>query len=251
MNDSVCCGARYALIYGLSANPVHQGHIDLVTGALANLNNLGYEVAQTLIIPVYRRNPVGSHKDDLPGSFEQRVAMCEIAAQEVLNTYPKMHIHVNRIEAHLAKKSDNPNYSVETLTYLKEFALPDLNLIFLISIEIVSGAKPEFSQWYKTKTLLEITSLAVCPRPGFPVNQSYITALTNNGGHFILLDSVKTPDISSTLLRNWLQKGKNPLALAQEGLLPLSIAQYINKHNLYRNSKTNTQKTQFHHENSN
>jgi nicotinate (nicotinamide) nucleotide adenylyltransferase len=250
MNNPVCSGAHYALIYGLSANPVHQGHIDLVTGALDNLLNLGYDVAQTVIIPVYRRNPVGNIKDDLPETFEQRMKMCEIAAQEVLSTYPDIPISVSRVEAHLAKKSIAPNYTAETLTYLKSTVLTGLDLIFLIGSGIVSGKNPEFSQWHKTDTILKVTRLAVCPRPGFPINLPYINALTLNGGHFILLDNVKTPGISSTVLRERLQRGENPIALAEEGLIPLSIAQYLNEQELYQNNITSSKKAQFHHENS-
>ena len=250
MNNPVCCRARYALIYGLSANPVHQGHIELVIGALKNLSKLDYDVVQTLIVPVYRRNPVGTRKDDLPGTYKQRVRMCELAAQEMLNTHPETLISVSRIEAQLAMKSSSPNYTAETLTYLKNHVLTGLDLIFLISSEIISGENPELNQWYKTDTILKTTSFAVCPRPGFPLNQPYINALTENGGHFILLDGVKTPDISSTALRRRLQRGENPLTLAQEGLIPLSIAKYLSKLDLYQKINTKLKKTQFHHESS-
>jgi len=246
MKDAESSLARFALIYGLSANPVHQGHIDLLIGALVNLRNLGYEIAQTLIIPVYHRNPIGNRKNVLPETYEQRVTMCEIAAQEVLAAHPHIPISVSRVEAQLAMKSDEPNYTADTLTYLKAHVLT-LELIFVISSEIVSGENPEFSHWYQTDTILKVTRLAVCPRPGFPLNQHYINTLSPKGGHFILLDSIKTADISSTMVRRRLEIGENPLTLAQEGLIPLSIAHYLLTHNLYHNSKTTLKKPHFHH----
>ena len=250
MNKPVNTGIRCALIFGLSANPVHFGHIELVIGAYENLLDLGYNVAQILIIPVYRRNPVGNQKDDLPGTYEQRVSMCELAALEMCKINPNIDVSVSRLEAYLAQKSDNPNYTAETLTHLQSHGSPDLDLIFLISSELVSGVKPEFSQWYQTETILEVTSLAVCPRPGFCINQSYINKLTDNGGRFIILDNVQTPDISSAALRKRLQRGEDPLALAREDLIPLSIAQYHNEQELYQNNRTALKKTNFYHKNS-
>ncbi len=247
MKDTQNTPARYALIYGLSANPVHQGHVDLLIGTLLNLRNLGYGVAQTLIIPVYRRNPTGKHKDVLPKTFEQRVKMCEFAAQDVRAALPHIAISVSRVEAQLAVGNDKPNYTADTLTYLKTHDLPTHELIFVISSEIVSGPAPEFSHWYQTEIILKTAILAVGPRPGFPLNQAYIDSLSAQGGRIILLDSVKTPDISSTTLRHRLEKGESPLALAQEGFLPLSIAHYLQAHNYYQSNATSFKKAAFHH----
>lgn len=250
LKDIESTPARYALIYGLSANPIHQGHVDLLIGTLVNLQNLEYDVAQTLIIPVYRRNPTGNRKDVLPETFELRVKMCELAAQEVLAVLPHTPISVSRVEAHLAIKNDTPNYTADTLIHLKTHVLSTFKLIFVISSEIVSGENPEFSHWYQTETILKTAMLAVCPRPGFPLNQGYINSLSTQEGCFILLDGVETPDISSTTLRHRLEGGENPLTLAQEGLMPFSIAHYLNTHNLYQNSAIALNKAPFHHETS-
>jgi nicotinic acid mononucleotide adenylyltransferase len=247
MVESVNSPVRYALVYGLSANPLHQGHIDLMIGALINLQNLGYDIAQTLIIPVYRRNPVGNPKDVLPETYEQRTMMCEIAAQEVRAVIPHMPINVSRIEEYLAMQNDTPNYTAETLSYLKTQVLSELELIFLISSEIVSGEDPELRQWHHIDTILNLTRLAVCPRPGFPLNEHFIHGLSAKGGRFIVLNKVTTPDISSTFLRYRLQSGENPLALTKEGLIPLSIALYLKIHNIYFDRKITLDKAQFHH----
>ena len=246
MTDTENSSRHYALIFGLSANPVHQGHIDLLTGSLENLRYLGYDIAHILIVPVYRRNPVGISKSSLPKSYEQRVSMCEIAAQEVRSKFPDTIISVSRVEADLAKKSLTPNYTAETLTYLKTHDLNNFELIFIISSELVSGENPEFSQWYQTDTILTTARLAVCPRPGFPPNQNYINAQTKIGGCFIILDDVITPNISSTLIRQRLQKGEDPHVLAQEGWIPSSIAKYLVEHNLYLKCRI-AHKNQFHH----
>jgi nicotinic acid mononucleotide adenylyltransferase len=173
--------------------------------------------------------------------------MCELAATEVRKSLPETQISVSRVEAELAMKSKGPNYTAETLTHLKRHNLSGVKPIFLISSEIVSGADPEFSHWYKTDTILEIACIAVCPRPGYCINQAYISALTNNGGQFIVLDSVETQDISSTVLRQRLLRGEKPLELVRYGLIPLSIAQYLMEQGLYQNGEPHLAKPQFHH----
>lgn len=237
----------YVIIYGLSANPVHQGHIDLLTGALSNLLALNFHIKEVLIIPVYRRNPVGSRKDYLPGTYEKRVRMCELASKEVSALFTKIPVNVSRVEEQLATKSHLPNYTSETLAYLKTHTLSDQELIFLISSELVSGQNPEFSCWFQIDNILKISYLAICPRPGFPLNKDYINQLTEKGGRFIILDKVRTPDISSTMLRKRLTNKESPLVLAQEGLIPMSIAQYLDNNNLYQDIDVSLKKAKHHH----
>jgi nicotinate (nicotinamide) nucleotide adenylyltransferase len=241
-------GKSSILIYGLSANPVHQGHSDLVKGAVENLLKQEYNIIQILIIPVYRRNPVGSRKDNLPDTYEHRFRMCEFLAQEIMLDYPCIHTRASRVEEHLAINSEKPNYTAETLTYLKEHILTEMDFIFLISSGVIFGANPEFSQWYKVDTILKLTSLAVCPRPGFPINYAYIDTMKDMGGRFIILESVKTLDISSTELRFRISRGENPLSLADEGLLSPSVGLYLQETGLYMHNKTNFSKPIYHHE---
>jgi nicotinate (nicotinamide) nucleotide adenylyltransferase len=236
------------LIYGLSANPVHQGHADLVKGAVENLLKQKYNITQILIVPVYRRNPVGSPKDNLPDTYEHRFRMCEFLAQEVMRAYPRCQVRVSRVEEHLARNSEKPNYTAETLSYLKEYILKEMDFIFLISSGVIYGANPEFSQWHKIDTILKLTSLAVCPRPGFPINYAYIDILTEMGGRFIILDSVKTLNISSTELRIRISQGENPLSLAEKGLISQSVGLYLQETGLYLHNKNGFSKPIYNHE---
>ncbi|MDF1512599.1 MAG: nicotinate-nicotinamide nucleotide adenylyltransferase [Anaerolineae bacterium] len=225
---------------------MHQGHIDLLVGVLDNLRKMGYPISQTLILPVYRRNPTGAPKDQLPQTFEQRVAMCELAIREVRLEHPDHPIAVSRIEATLAMRGTSPNYTSETLSYLNKHDLAGMKLMFVISSQLLHGMDPEFSHWYHIETILRQATLVVCPRPGFPINQEYIQSLNNLGGHIVVLSDVKTLDISSTIIRQRLARGEHPLALAHEGVIPLSIAHYLAEHNLYMDPSC-SQKHPFQH----
>ena len=246
MTEAPWPATEHVLIFGLSANPVHQGHIDVLTGVLTGLRELGYKIEAALILPVYRRNPTGTRKDTLPETYEQRVAMCELAAQEVNRVQTAVPVKVSRIEAQLVQCGTSPNYTAETLTYLKKHELTGKALMFVVSSQLLYGADPEFSHWHQVETILHAATLVVCPRPGFPINQDYIQTLYARGGKVIVLRDVKTRDISSTQVRQRLAQGENPLTLAEEGVMPTSIAHYLVKHNMYQDASGH-KKGLYHH----
>jgi nicotinic acid mononucleotide adenylyltransferase len=225
----------YRLILGLSADPAHAGHVEMVTQSVQALAARGYDIAGVLLIPVYRRNPVGPHKTQLPDTFPHRLVLCGLAAQEIAQRLDKApgYVQASAIEAELARGRSGPNYTVETLKVLKLRAVPGEGLIFLVSSELLSGPDPELARWHRPDLLLRLAYLAVCPRPGYPLNMPFIQSAARRGARVIVLSDVKTPDVASRELRAHLQAGVSPLALAHQGLLPLSIARYLAAHPLY------------------
>jgi nicotinate (nicotinamide) nucleotide adenylyltransferase len=225
----------YRLIFGLSADPVHTGHVEMVTQGVRALITRGYQVSGALLIPVYRRNPVGADKSRLPDTFAHRLALCRLAAREIDSRLDKVpgYVQASAIEAELARGRSGPNYTVETLKVLKLRAAPQEGLIFLISSELVSGPDPELARWHRPTQLLRLAHLAVCPRPGYPLNLPFIRAAERRGRRILVLSEVETPDVASTELRARLQEGISPLALAYQRLLPVSIARYLLTHRLY------------------
>ncbi|MBN1246053.1 MAG: nicotinate-nicotinamide nucleotide adenylyltransferase [Anaerolineae bacterium] len=225
----------YRLIFGLSADPVHAGHVDMVAGSGRGLIERGYNLGEILLVPVYRRNPVGADKASLPESYHHRFAMCGLAAREIarrLDMAPGR-VRASDIEAHLARGHTRPNYTAETLTALRLRSAPGTGLIFLISSELVAGPNPQFARWYRPEVILKVAALAICPRPGYAANAPYLRALMARGANIVLLPEVTTPAVAATELRARLRMGQSPAALVYHGLLLPSVARYIGEHSLY------------------
>jgi len=229
---------RYRLVFGLSADPVHTGHIEMVARSAGRLIERGYNLAQVLLVPVYRRNPVGARKGRLPETYPHRYEMCRLAAQEVAARLQRdsVDVRVSSIEAELARDNDRPNYTAETMTALGAGSPPDTGLIFLISSELVSGPDPQFGHWYRPGKILALATLAICPRPGYLPNKGFLQAFVAMGADVVVLSGISPPDISATELRAKLRAGVSPLALADQGVLTPSIAQYLVAHDLYAGS---------------
>lgn len=220
------------LVFGLSANPAHSAHVLLVCEAVQALAARGFEVARVLVVPVYRRNPVGSDKAGLVKTYEHRVRLCELAAEEMQAclTGTETVVEVSRIAKWLSEASGEPNYTAETLAALREAAPPDAELMFLMSSDLVAGAEPEFARWYRLDKLTALATLVVCPRPGYTPNWDFLATLKQRGARVIYLDEVQTPEVSATEIRERLAAGENPKTLSEEGLLPASVAAYLQEH---------------------
>lgn len=229
---------RYRLVFGLSADPVHAGHIEIVAQSTGRLIERGYNLAEVLLVPVYRRNPVGARKGRLPETYPHRYEMCRLAAQETAARLRRdtVKVLVSSIEAELARDNDRPNYTAETLTALRDGSPPDAGLILLISSELVSGPNPQFGRWYRPDTILALATLAICPRPGYMPNDGFLQSLVAGGADVIVLSGISPPDLSATELRAKLRAGVSPLALVDQGLLIPSIARYLVAHDLYGGS---------------
>ena len=233
MHSESRSGKTYTLVFGLSADPVHQGHYELAIRAVRGLIAYGYQVNTVLLMPVYRRSPVGGGKDWLPKTYDYRYHMCELAALDMQEALPDVDFHASRVEADLVQDSRKANLTADTLQYLKQNLAVGEKLIFLISSEIVSGKRPQFAHWYKPDQILGAAVLAVCPRPGYDANLAYLDSLVASGYDVVYLPDVQTPDVAANMLRTRLCNGESPADLANEGLLSARIATYIQTEAIY------------------
>lgn len=228
--------ATYTLVYGLSADPVHQQHLDLLEEGTKVIIELGYPVVRLLIIPVYRRNPVGSKEEIGPfAAFEYRLAMCRLVSDDisqVLSRY-SVSVEVSCIEQQLAQGPGKCNYTVETLQTLKDEENRGMNYILLLGSDLFSGDDPELKLWYQMEKLIQLATLAIYPRPGYPINEDFLEDIKHLGACVLSLANVKVADISSSEIRQLLSTGAEPLSLSNQGLVPESIALYIKEKALY------------------
>lgn len=229
---------KHILIHGLSADPVHQAHVDLVVDVAQALAGRDYIITKVMIIPVYRRNLPKENKlsDTFEQRFPHRFAICELAAKEISQRLSalKIPIEVSKMEENLAKPRMEPNHTIETLETLRSETDMDTGFIFIASSDIFSGELPEFGRWQEPERLVQLASIAICPRPGFKRNDDFLKSFENKGADFIYLDELPQKDVAASQIKERLLKGEDPLALSKEGLLPESIALYIKEHNMYK-----------------
>ena len=225
------------LVFGTSADPVHRGHIHLVAGAVRALQSRGEHVAEVLLMPVFRHhNLQDTVKRSLPLTFEHRFDFCQLAADEILRELeqPNLKISVSRLEEDLAKQSNRPNFTSETLTALRQQIDPRMKLAFLIGVDSFCGDEPNFGQWFQWEQLIETTMLVISPRQGFEPNFGYLRYLKDQGADLLYLEELNIPEISSREIRARLEAGETPEALADEDLISSESAAYIRAHELIR-----------------
>lgn len=224
---------QHRLVFGLSADPIHVGHVEMVAQSATALIALGYCLTEVLLIPVYRRNPVGVRKDRLPQTYPQRLEMCRLAAAEVAERLFRRDVGVRActIEADLARESELPNYTADTLSALR--AEGEAGLIFLVGSELVSGPDPQLSRWHRPDDILALATLAICPRLGYLPNEAYLASLAAEGADIVVLKEATPPEISATEIRDRLRDGAAALSLVDEGLLTPAVARYLTTHPLY------------------
>ncbi|UCG22701.1 MAG: nicotinate-nicotinamide nucleotide adenylyltransferase [Chloroflexota bacterium] len=235
-NPEVKREARYTMVYGLSADPVHQMHIDLVINAARKLAMRGLPMMRIVLVPVYRRNPAGKRqKGALVAAYEDRFGMCELAAVEIGRGLGQLEaaIDVSRIDQRLAQFREEPNYTVETLQALQSEESPGGNWLLLLGSDLVSGHHPELQFWRRPEKLVQLATIAIYPRPGYPVNTEFLTGLERQGACFIQLAEVAARKVSAGQIRARLKDGDDPLVLYQEGLLPEPVALFIKERGLY------------------
>lgn len=223
------------LVFGSSADPIHQGHSALITSAARALSRRGWQVREVMIMPVYRHhNTQDAVKRSLPFTYEQRFELCQLAASSIARELAGTveHVSVSRLEEEIARGSHRPNLSVETFARLREQTEPAVCLAFLLGADSFAGENPPLNHWYNLDELLRLTALVVCPRQGFAPNQKFIENLTAKGARIIFLDEVSAPEISSSEIRKELEIGTDPESLVQKGWLSPAAAEYIRRKRL-------------------
>jgi nicotinate-nucleotide adenylyltransferase len=194
-------------LFGGSFDPPHHGHIAIATAAAD-----AFELDSVLFAPTGHQplKPEGAS-----ASFDDRLAMVEL----VCTQDPRF--VVSNLDS--PRPDGMPNYTVETLTTLKEI-MPEAKLFNLVGADSFL----DLPRWHLPERLLELAEWIVVSRPGFPIGSlSELGLTTNQRGRIHLLQTVHE-DVAATNLRERLEAG-DPC----EDLLPSSVVAYIRANRLY------------------
>jgi len=210
-------------VFGGSFDPVHVGHLTIAR----RLTEL-FRLDKFVFLPAFH----APHKPDRkPTSAYHRFAMLTLATQND----PEILVATLELEKGL------PRYSVETIPELKDI-YGGAKLFFVMGAD----SWTDIRTWKQWEQVLTMTDHIVISRPGYKLNIEHVTdeirqsIVDLRGSQFDLKRSERESrsiyftdsvffDTSSTELREDLSDGE----LDREEDLPIEVANYIEKYNLY------------------
>ncbi len=222
-------GRKRIAIYGGTFDPVHLGHIE-VARKVSQL----FEIDELLFVPAQ----VAPHKlTRAVTPAIHRYAMLVLATQED----PLIRVSTFELGA------PDRRYTIDTLTHFKSEFGESADLFFVMGADSWS----EISTWREWERLLALVNHIVVTRPGYDINLDQIsspvreqiidlrgltqipTAVNKTYGEKIFITDVVMLEYSATEIRQALLKDDwNQLTR----LVPPSVADYVRKYELYRES---------------
>jgi len=193
-------------ILGGSFDPVHNGHIMLAQEVYHILN-----LEKVVFIPAY----VAPHKIGQSfASAEDRLAMTRLAVEHI----PDFCV------SDLELQRGNISYTVDTMRELKRI-YPDQDFYFIIGADSV----PQLKTWNRVEELFGLVKFAAVYRPGY--DDVLVKAQQDFGkeAERIIMLQTSEYDLSSTVIRQRVQSGQSI-----REMVPAGVAEYIEKHGLYR-----------------
>ena len=204
-------------VLGGTFDPVHLGHLAVGRAAAAALALDDVHLVPSRVPPHRRVGP--------SASSHHRFAMAALAA------LGEPGWTVSDIE--LAR--EGPSYSFDTLTAIAARGWTATQIFFLIGAD----AFAEIATWSRYPAVLDLAHFVVVTRPGTtddnvrarPELASRLTTAEAVGSRTtpgIVLVTAKTPDVSSTTIRDRAARGESLTGLVTE-----PVEQYIRRHGLY------------------
>ena len=224
-------------IYGGTFDPVHLGHVEVARKVLEL-----FEIDELLFVPA-RMAP---HKltAEVTAAIH-RHAMLVLATQDE----PRLYVSTFEIEA------EDRRYTVETLSHFKACFGAEMDLFFVMGADSWS----EIRTWRQWEQLLEMVNHIVVTRPGSSIDLDIVTpalrerildlrgakeqsefisqsiseSVSQAEGTKIFITDAVMFDVSATEIRRAVREER----LDQlDKLVPLPVAQYIKKYELYKES---------------
>jgi nicotinate-nucleotide adenylyltransferase len=221
-------GRRRVAIYGGTFDPVHNGHLEVAR----RVREL-FDFDEVWFVPAC----VPPHKRDAGVSSPfHRVAMVALATQDD---------HQFRISTAELDEPERP-YAIDTVSRLQASLGMGRRLFFLIGAD----SWAELQTWHRWQQLLKMCDLIVVTRPGYELQKGpqsevarildlrgkstreTLAELANDVEPRVYFSDCASVDVSATAIRA--AAGVNDEAALQK-MLPRAVANYVTKHQLYRN----------------
>lgn len=187
-------------IFGGTFNPIHIGHLVLAQTALETLR-----LEQVVFVPTGK--PPHKRGQTALAPAEDRFQMVQLAVAD------NRRFNASRHEV----DSNGPCYTIHTLEAMERELGPNAELYLLVGGDWAG----QVHLWHRGEEILQRYHIAAVPRG----NQH----LEANGDSPLLTISMPAIDISSSMVRQLVQEGRDI-----RYLVPKPVADYIAKHGLYR-----------------
>ncbi len=212
----------YTLIFGLTADPIHKGHEQVIHNSFAYAQQHDITIKQLLLVPTYQPNLIaGKQQPRTP--YQHRFAMCQLIAKQMSDQF-NYRVQVSDIEKQLFELNQQKSYSYDTLK-----AIESQHKLFVLSADHFAGRWPKFRQWHQWQGLVKENGLLIHQRPGHRINHSFINQLKAINPAVFVVSGYPAVEVSSTQLR---QKLHQQQTIAENLLSPI-ISNYIKPLNLY------------------
>ncbi|MCM3869850.1 MAG: nicotinate-nucleotide adenylyltransferase [Pyrinomonadaceae bacterium] len=222
-------GRKRIGIYGGTFDPVHLGHLE-VAKRVSEL----FEIDELLFVPAQ----VAPHKLTRPVTPAiHRYAMLVLATQE------ESRLRVSTFEL----EASDRRYTVDTLAHFKLDAGESADLFFVMGAD----SWAEITTWREWERLLALVNHIVVTRPGYEINLDLVNASVGDrivdlrgskqisrvvrqaAGKKIFITDAVMMEFSATKIRRALRADDGSELIR---LVPPSVADYIRKYELYRES---------------
>lgn len=203
-------------LFGGTFDPIHCRHIDMALRLAEALDLDGVLLMPTFVPP---------HKiKESMAPAHHRLAMCRLAVEP----YPTLQVS----DLELTRKG--ASFTVDTLTALTE-QYPDTEWYLFTGADMFTTLRT----WHRFNDIARMATLCTVARDGVDTEAltAYADALRADGVR-CYVDTNPVGALSSTAIRQKVQAGED-----LTGLVPLSVAQYIDAHGLYRESRAMTTQT--------
>lgn len=212
-------------LFGGTFDPVHLGHMACVQHLVERM-----DFSKVVLIPT-SQNPLKQNIQ--PAPKEDRLKMIALAVEDF-----QEEITVDDYEV----MQNSPSYSFETLERYQQTYQPE-ELYLVMGLDSFA----EFDQWKNFVEIIKMTNLLVVSRPPyrrpFGVSdlpqglQPYVNTYERGfalleTGRTIEFVTIKTEDVSSSLVRKKLKAGKSI-----DSLINIDVEKYIMENNVYPRAK--------------
>ena len=188
-------------ILGGTFDPIHIGHLIMAQTAMRR-----FKLDRVIFVPANIPPHKNPHEVTLPRHRLNMVKLALVGHKR----FSVSDFEINR---------EGPSYSIDTVRHFREKFLPRTKLFFLMGQDAFEGLK----NWKDVAQIFKLVKIVVVNRPGFKFENVYLPH------HSVLMPGI---DISSSDVRNQVVEGN-----AINYLVPQKVADYIQKHRLYRKKK--------------